>query len=79
MKAVNEGRIGMTDSVVQTLGPVHPMPGLRGCVSIRCPLRQPDRGDDGPGRAKESEVGILPEGWHAGLALNHILPNQGPA
>ena len=34
MKAVNEGRIGMTDSVVRPLGPVHSVQSLRSSMSL---------------------------------------------
>ena len=37
MKAVNEGRIGITDSVMRPLGPVHSVPCLRGGVPIGVP------------------------------------------
>ena len=51
MKAVNEGRIGMTDTVVEPLGPLHPVPRLRDRLPLRRRLRKPYRGNDGPGRA----------------------------
>jgi len=39
MKAVNEGRVEITPRIVSALGPVHPVPRLRGRLSVRRRLR----------------------------------------
>ena len=78
MKAVNEGRIGMTDSVVRHWDLVYPVQGLRGSLPFRSALRQPHRSDHGPGGAKAESWSCCPR-LAAGLALNHIIPNQGRA
>jgi len=75
MKAVNEGRIGMTDSVVRHWDLCIQ---CRAC-EVACPSGVPYGSLIEATMAqveRKRKVGLLPR-LAAGLALNHIIPNQG--
>ena len=75
MKAVNEGRIGMTDSVVRHWDLCIQ---CRAC-EVACPSGVPYGSLIEATMAqveRNRQVGIIPR-LVAGLALNHIVPNQG--
>ena len=75
MKAVNEGRIGMTDSVVRHWDLCIQ---CRAC-EVACPSGVPYGSLIESTMAqveRKREVGLIPK-LAAGLALNHVIPNQG--
>ena len=75
MKAVNEGRIGMTDSVVRHWDLCIQ---CRAC-EVACPSGVPYGSLIESTMAqveRKREVGLIPR-LAAGLALNHVIPNQG--
>ena len=59
MKAVNEGRIGITPNVYRHWDSVHPVPRVRGGVSVGRSVRQSHRSDDERCRTAPEERALL--------------------
>ena len=76
MKAVNEGRIGHDAHRGQPLGPVHPVPRLRGRVSVGSAVRASHRGDPVPGRAAQKGRARLPPRRVAAAEANSAPPGK---